>query len=277
MILVLNTRSIVNASIFTLLLMLFSQLVFAKANEFPGRKLYPAVKYIELKDLKKALPESIVVDVRSAYEYETLRVKGALNISISSKTYVDKMRKLRADNPTKKIFVYCNGKTCMKSYKAVMKCRRNGIKDIISFDAGIMDWAKAYPKNAVLLGKSPVDTNKIISKKRFKSKLVTPDVFESLVSDKTAIVIDLRDRFQREATGIFSGLEERVYLDDKKSLEMYVKKANKEGKTLLIYDAAGKQVRWLMYYLEDKNTKSYKFMKGGAHAYFKALRSKFTK
>ena len=60
--------------------------VLPKANaaedEFPGRDLYPSVPYIEIKELHDRLDEVVVVDVRSSYEYETLRVKGALNVHI---------------------------------------------------------------------------------------------------------------------------------------------------------------------------------------------------
>ena len=88
--------------------------------EFPGRPLYPEVSVIVLDELFRRLDEVIVVDVRSAYEYETLRVKGAINIPLSSKTFVSRMRKLRMSD-TRPIVVYCNGKTCMKSYKAARK------------------------------------------------------------------------------------------------------------------------------------------------------------
>ena len=52
-----------------------------------------------------------------------------------------------------------------------------------------------------------------------------------------------------------------------------IQQANREGKELLIYDEVGKQVRWLMYYLEDNNAPNYYFMKGGVREYFKFLRA----
>ncbi len=45
-------------------------------NEFPARKLFPAVPHIEIDDLHKQIKQVIVVDVRSEYEFETLRIKG---------------------------------------------------------------------------------------------------------------------------------------------------------------------------------------------------------
>lgn len=270
----------VNKWLLSLLAVLATALPLAlSANtdaEFPGRPLYPEVSVIELDELFRRLDEVIVVDVRSAYEYETLRVKGAINIPLSSKTFVSRMRKLRMSD-TRPIVVYCNGKTCMKSYKAARKCAVNKIDNVHSYDAGIMDWARTYPEHAELLGRSPVDPKKLISKKEFKKHLLSPDAYGDKVASSPAIVLDVRDRFQREALSIFVGRERRAYLDDKKKLDSYITKAKREGKTLLVHDAAGKQVRWLQYYLKDKGLKSYYFMEGGVAAYYDELKEEFSK
>ena len=245
------------------------------SDEFPVRKLYPAVPYIELDTLYKERSSVIIVDVRSSYEYETLRIKGALNISLSSPNYIADMKKLRADNPKTKIVVYCNGKTCKKSYKAVQKCRNNSIPNVVAYDAGIMDWANKYPKESVLLGRSPINPESLIPKSVFKKKLMDPLKFEEMVARNDVIVVDVRDSFQREALSLFPGIDNRAFLDDRKAITAVVSRAKKEKKTLLIYDATGKQVRWLMYLIEDLGMKNYWFMKGGSNAYFAALRKQF--
>ncbi|MCI0505600.1 MAG: rhodanese-like domain-containing protein [Gammaproteobacteria bacterium] len=246
------------------------------SKEFPGRTLYPEISVIELDELYRRLEEVIVVDVRSAYEYETLRIKGAINVPLSSKTFVSRMRQLRMSDP-RPIVAYCNGKTCMKSYKAARTCAVNKIDNVHSYDAGIMDWARTYPEHAELLGKSPVDPKKLISKKEFKKHLLSPDAYGEHVANSSAIVLDVRDRFQREALSIFVGRERRAYLDDKKKLDNFIEKAMREGKTLLVHDAAGKQVQWLQYYLEDKGLKSYYFMDGGVAAYYDQMKLEFGK
>ena len=255
--------------------LLISASVHAKNAEFPGRDRYPTIPYITITDFYKEKDKVVIVDVRSAYEHATLRIKGALNISISSSKFVDDMQQLRKNNPGKKIIVYCNGKTCMKSYKAALKAKRNQIKNVISFDAGIMDWAKKYPDAAVLLGESPIDPNKIISKKTFKTYLIPPEKFEEKIGAGNVLVLDVRDRYQRNATGLFPGREKRVYINDATGLDKYIAKANREEKTLLIYDEVGKQVRWLQYYLQGKGADSYFFMKGGVRGYYKYLDKKY--
>lgn len=262
-------------SIFLLIFALTSVNSYAKNTEFPGREKYPTTPYISITDFQKIKDKVAVVDVRTAYEYKTLRIKGAVNISISSKDFVNQMQLLRKANPDKKIIVYCNGKTCMKSYKAALKCKRNNIKNVISYDAGIMDWARKYPADAVLLGKSPVVPQRIISKSAFKSYLISPENFENKLGTGKVLVLDVRDQLQRNATGLFPGKERRVYINDASGLDKYIAKANKEGKTLLIYDEVGKQVRWLQYYLEGQNANSYFFMKGGVRNYYKYLDARY--
>jgi len=269
-------------NLFATLLMCFfvfsTQVVQAKTNtseEFPVRKLYPAVPVVEIDDLKKRQDKVIIVDVRSEYEFQTLRMVGAINIPLSSLNFVKEMEQLRKSNPDKEIVTYCNGKTCKKSYKATQKCRDHHISNVTTFDAGIFDWARKYPQEAVLLGETPVDPNKLIAKGDFKKKLIAPDQFEAMMARNDIIVLDIRDRFQREGLSLFPGIEKRVYLDDTAKLDSYMDQAVREKKTLLIYDAAGKQVRWLMYRIEKKGVKSYAFMNGGAHAYFAALRKQF--
>lgn len=255
------------------LLLLLSLSGFSQAanKEFPGRDIYLGTKYIEIDAFKAQFDKVIVVDVRSKYEYETLRIAGAKNIPINSRTFVTKLKQLRDENQDTKIVVYCNGKTCMKSYKAASKAKSRGIENVVAFDAGVMDWAKAHPDKAVLLGKSPIDPSKLIAKSVFKKHLLEPEKFAEMVQTDKVAVLDVRDRFQRMGMGLFIGAERQANLDDD-SIVKHIKKSVAENKTLLIYDEAGKQVRWLMYRLEEAGVKDYKFMKGGTRSYFKSLK-----
>ena len=171
--------------------------------------------------------------------------------------------------------MYCNGRTCMKSYQAVRKCMADYIENVQSYDAGVLDWAKRYPDQTELLGHGPLDPRKLISNAEFKKHLLSPDAYGEKVASTSAIVLDVRDRFQREALSIFIGRERRAYLDDKKQIERYIQRAKRENRPLLVHDAAGKQVRWLQYYFKDKGLKNYYFMKGGIAAYFNQMKKDF--
>lgn len=240
--------------------------------KFPGRDLYPEAPTIELAELFQQLDKSVIVDVRSKYEFDTLRIKGAANISITDKAFDDKLRTLRGSTD-KPIVFYCNGVTCHKSYQAVRRAIFLKIENTFAYDAGIFSWSKAHPELAVLLGRSPINPADIIEKEAFNARMLSPNDFGSQVSDST-IVLDVRDRFQREAVGFFPGLERRVALDQQDKLDKVIQRAKKEDKTLLIYDEAGHQVQWLQYHLVDAGLKNYYFMKGGAKSYYDMLSGK---
>jgi rhodanese-related sulfurtransferase len=139
-----------------------------------------------------------------------------------------------------------------------------------------MDWAKANPNLAVLLGTSPIDPARLISKDKFSARLLDPETFFKQANNSNPFIIDVRDPLQRAGMPLFVGREKRAALDDTNKLKVLIAQAKKERRPLYIYDEAGKQVRWLMYYLEDQGATDYFFMKGGAKAYFKGMSTDFT-
>ncbi len=257
-----------------LALLLMPLLVVAETVEFPGRKIYPDISVITLEQLKARRHEVLVVDVRSAYEYQTLHITGAINIPLADEHFAGRMANLRAENMND-IVVYCNGKTCMKSYQAARKCAEANISSVYAYDAGIMDWARAYPGAAKLLGETLDNPDRLISGDDFRKRLIDPGAFGERVASSNAYVLDVRDRFQRDALGLFPGRERRAFLDDREKLDRYIHKSLRERRALLIYDAAGKQVRWLQYYLQSKGVHNYYFMAGGARAYYKEMTDEF--
>jgi rhodanese-related sulfurtransferase len=250
---------------------IITNFAFSADEGFPGRKKYPDVNFIELADLYKvkAKGEVVIVDARSNYEFETLRIKGAINIPVANKSFEDDVQRLRNETD-KTIVFYCNGHRCMKSYIATKRCLQANIKNVVAFDAGIFDWTKKYPKQSVLLGSTPVNPRKLIASKRFKSRLLDPDTFSEYImgARHQSIVVDVRDKFQRAAVGFYPGIERWAALDDRKKLQGYIDKAKRENKTLFIYDEVGKQVRWLQYALEKAGVRNYYFMEKGARAYY---------
>ena len=266
----------------TLLVLVFQAAAMAADKDkegFPGRshEKYKDVPYIELEDLNKKFKDVVVVDVRSKFEFDTLQIKGAINIPVAIKTFGDEIQKLRLKTDKPLVF-YCNGRTCMKSYKATKDAMDVGIKDVYSYDAGIFDWAKAYPDKAVLLGKSPVDARDILSKKQFKARLLNPDKFSDMATDDPSkvIVLDIRDKYQRAGVGFFPIQERWTSLNKMEKVYDYIRKAKEKGKVLFIYDEVGKQVRWLQYALEREGVKDYYFMDKGATGYYKMI-SQFDK
>lgn len=88
--------------------------------------------------------------------------------------------------------------------------------------------------------------------------------------DDTAIILDIRDRIERDGFYVFSRYEKSISLNakDNNIMDRFFSKVKKSDKTLYIYDMVGRQVRWFQYYVESKGIKNYYFMKGGAEAFF---------
>lgn len=263
-----RTRSITR-SISFLIVVFLSTVV--QASEFPGRAKYPDVKTIELAELSKGFGQHVIIDARSSYEFDTLHIKGAVNVPISSDDFARRVRDI--SNITRKPLVfYCNGHTCMKSYKAARAAKLAGIMDCYAYDAGMFDWAKAHPAQTVLLGKSLKSPSQLIPKSMLKKHMLDPKKFAKYTENKKHfITIDVRSRYQRAGVGLFPFIEQWIPLERTVVLEKAMKDARSDNKTLLIYDEVGKQVRWLQYRLEEMGVKKYYFMKGGAAGYIKSI------
>lgn len=257
---------------------LFTVLISISANsyantEFPGRSEFTKVKIYEVNDLLNNFNNVVIVDTRSKYEFDTLKINGAINIPVSSKTFIKEIKKLR-DETSKPIIFYCNGRTCYKSYKAVKKATRAGIKNTFAYDAGMFEWAKAFPEKASLLGKSPVNPAHIISSQKYKQHLISPEEFrkQAFNDNSAALILDIRDSQQRAASiGLFLGKEYWLSIENPAKITAHIKKAKAKNQPIYIYDEVGKQVRWLQYALESEQVKNYYFMDKGAHGYLEAL------
>lgn len=258
---------------FAILISLFSSISVFASEGFPGRAEFPKIALYEKADLLKDLNKVIIVDSRSSLEFDTLRINNAINIPVADRDFAKKVKALRMKT-SKPIVFYCNGRSCYKSYKAARISLKNGVKNVFAYDAGVFEWAKAYPEHAALLGTSPVDPSKIIPKSKLTARFLTPKQFTEIARSAPSskrLILDVRDMNQRAGVGYFMGIEKWASLGDQKKLNKYLKKAVSENRTLYIYDEAGKQVRWLQYTLEQHNVKNYYFMKKGAKQFYKDM------
>lgn len=246
------------------------QAAYAADEEFPLRSRYPDVEVLSTEALSQRFNEVLVIDVRSKYEFDTLHIKDAVNVPLST-GFGEAMVKLRAQHNKPFVF-YCNGTTCHKSYDAALLAARARLHDLFAYDAGILEWSVRQPEKTALLGRSPVRTQDLIDEKAFKARLLEPRDFLTRVDTKS-IVLDVRDRAQRD-NPLFPMKEQRAQMDETKKIDAVIDEARAQNKTLLVYDQTGRQVQWFQYYLESKGLKNYFFMKGGAQEYFEVTLGK---
>lgn len=240
----------------------------SSADKFPARSDFKTVPYITLNDLYEKKDKLVIVDARSNYEYSILHIENAVNIPLSDLDFSSQIQELYNKNKGKKSIVfYCNGHDCVKSYHAVLKAKRLAkITDTLAFDGGIFDWTRRYPKHSVLLNKPISNSNKLISMKEFQAHLLKPRAFLDKADDN-CIILDIRDSSQR-SDRIFAGYEHAVNLADTSQLDKYLAEAKISNKNICIYDAVGKQIRWIQYYFKKNKVKKYYFLEGGAKAFY---------
>lgn len=252
-----------------IILLLVSSVV-CTAEDLPFRKDYPDVNVVELAELKAGYDNDtfMIVDVRSNLEYDVIRVKGAFHVDLSKAGFVENLQALASQYPDKKIALYCNGGTCLKSYKATMDATEAGLKNVYAFDAGIPAWSIAYPAETLLLGKEVIDPQKqFISRSELKKVSLSFAEFTQKAAEGNAIVIDARDPIQR--TQKLPGFEKALPIPLDKLIKNVITKGNLKDKQLMIFDQVGKQVEWLMYYLVDQGYTNFYFLEGGATSVLK--------
>jgi rhodanese-related sulfurtransferase len=236
------------------------------AKEFPLRKKYPQVQTVELEDLKAGYDKGkfIIVDVRSTLEFNTIHPKNAFHIPVSNARFAANLKALSEEHQNKKIAVYCNGVTCVKSFQAVEEAMdKENMKNVYAFDGGIPAWSTTYPSDTLLLGKEITNPKKqLIPKSEFKNHLLDFAMFRQKAAASNAAVIDARDAKQR--TQDLPDLQhvKRIPLD--KLIKNVIRKGLIKDQQLLIFDQHGKQVLWLMYSLVEHGYTDYYFLKGGA-------------
>ncbi len=245
-------------------------MLWAADEEFPLRKEFPEVVPVSIQKLHADLDNTIVVDVRSHFEFETVHINGAKHIPVAT---IQFLAELQAQvEKDRKVAFYCNGHTCAKSYKATRKAIALGYTEALVFDAGIFEWASTYPEQTTFLGKSPADTEKLLaSKKDFAKRSLDFGSFKAKAAEANAMVIDIREPFQRSKESDRSvkidlpELPQRVRYIPLNNMQKLLEKGIYKDKMILIYDATGKQVKWLQYHLQNEGYTNYFFLKGGAY------------
>ena len=237
----------------------------APAGEFPFRSKYKDVEVVSLEDLAARRGEFIVVDVRAELEFNVVHIKDAVHKPIARRDFVDSVAALRAKDAEQPVAFYCNGHTCEKSYQAARKAKEAGFQNVFAYDAGIFDWVRAHPDKSVLLDSSPADLGKLIPASAFEAKSLSHADFVAKMKGPNVMVIDMREPMQRKT---MPKLPEGVTVVNKYSIALVraLQGESLKGKELLIFDAVGKQVRWLQYHLENGGHENYWFLRGGVAA-----------
>lgn len=237
------------------------------AADFPLREKYPQVRPVSSAELLASYNDAVIVDVRSKIEFDVIHISKAVHIPVAEGSFLSALEKLRPKQSPQPLVFYCNGITCAKSYKAAEQATEAGFGNVLCYDAGIPAWSQEHPELTMLMGKSPADKAKLISKDMLKQHLIGYADFAKRAGQKNAMVIDVREPFQRakdpqlpQNRQLKLGGVREISLD---RLVPMLEQKKFQDKELLITDAVGKQVQWLQYYLEDNGYSRYAFLEKG--------------
>ena len=245
-----------------LIIILFAQLNHSFASEpFPLRSVYPAIETVSAQNLAKHLTDITLIDVRDQFEFEVIHITGAVNIPLSAPDFIQKLNNsVSFDKP---VILYCNGHQCRKSYEAARQGKEAGLNKLRVYDGGMLDWLKRYPHKSVLLGSSPIHSEKIISDQDFLKRNLGHEDFVRNCAEQNRLVIDIRNHFDTRGFKGFAGNTIHVSAD---RLIPYLEDKVKKSAQLCFFDSVGKQVRWLQYHLNSMSYENYFFLLGGARS-----------
>lgn len=230
-------------------------------EDYPFREAYPDVKVLSTAELREQYDQVLIVDVRSKFEYDVVHIASAVNVPLSDMSFVTDLEPVRAKDDPRPLVFYCNGITCSKSYEAARKAASGGYQNVLAYDAGIFRWMAEQRERTTLLGETPVPLRRIISEDYFQGRLLSFDAFQRKAEANESLVIDVRDAMQQASTMPLPATH--VPLDE---FVARLDAGEYRGKQLLIFDAVGKQVRWLQYILEHRGHKEYFFLRDGIAA-----------
>lgn len=234
----------------------------ASADEkgFPLREKFSKVKYVTTEALSRDYQKTIIVDVRSKIEFNVIHINKAVHVPITTALFVKDLEKVREKGGEAPIAFYCNGHTCAKSYEAAEQAADAGFQNVYAYDAGIYDWATAHPEKATLMGKTPAPREKLISHEMLAKRKVPFADFKKRAEGPDAVVVDIREPFQRKEIPQLPGILRNIPSD--RFVELLAAGEFK-AKHLLVLDAVGKQVEWVQYYLEQYGYTDYQFLDKG--------------
>jgi rhodanese-related sulfurtransferase len=232
------------------------------AEEYPLRAYYPEVPHITTDDLLARYDSVMVLDIRSKLEFDVAKINKAILLPLTHTEFADELEKIRPKVSDTPIAFYCNGHSCAKSYQATQLALSLGFTNVFVYDGGIFDWIAAAPDKATLMGETPARAGRIISPLEFETHLLDYDAFAEKAAEKDTIVIDIRDPFQRD---VIPALDDVRPIPLDPLLDLVVSRIWTE-KQLLFFDAVGKQVRWLQYFLESYGYFDYAFLEGGVRS-----------
>ena len=132
----------INKKIFTIIItisIISLVLLYIYLNFSSSLEKYGDINVEEAKYLIESNPNLVIVDVRTAEEYESGHIEKAINLSVANPEVL-----VQSLNPNDEILLYC--RTANRSATAMQILRENGYDKVYNMLGGIVAWINMdYP------------------------------------------------------------------------------------------------------------------------------------
>ncbi|MCW8931485.1 MAG: rhodanese-like domain-containing protein [Gammaproteobacteria bacterium] len=285
-------KKIILLTLSFLLLISFSNINAQVSEEaldktYPNRKFYPQLQYISTEQMTHSIEmeKYFIIDARPQLPFESLHIKGAINIHSGDKSFNEKFL-TAINNNSKPIVFYCGGLACLKSYKASVKAidllRKNNIAlSVYTYDSGISAFAHANPKWVLKNGKDISPDNPLLDIAEIKKHAISAQNFTDIIrSDESDefVILDIRESNQKILRKLFMfKKEKKLTLLKPEKLIVFLNDVKKEGKTLMVYGSVEKQIESLYPLIKMSGQKKWFYLEGGEHAYSQYMIKQYVK
>jgi len=228
------------------------------SKKFYLRSFYPNVKTIDTNDFLSKYFDSIIIDVRSRFEFDIIHFTKAKHIAISTNV-VPALQRIRRQNAETPLIFYCNDSTDTRAFRATQQLLAAGYKNIYTFDTGVFPFLQVDSSKIVLMATTPAQPDLVIPEEDFNNTRIDYQQFRKKSLKRSTLVIDIRRTALRQFIPQLKGIK-NIPLE---SLLDVIKNRIWSEKKLLFFDQNGAQTAWLQYFLQASGYTNYYFLRGG--------------
>ena len=243
-----------------LILVLFSSSVFGANPSTPSlRPFYPTVRTVSTERFLELYFDALVVDVRSQFEFDVIHISKAKHVSVAGDNFVEAISRYRARKSSTPIIFYSNDFASANAFRAALVAQQAGFQSVHVYDAGVFSLLDAASEKVTLLATTPAQPDLVIPADYYNSVRVDFDEFSNRSAKRDAMLIDIRDIYNRIYVPRLTGVKNIP-------VESFIKAVTNRiwwEKTLLVFDQSGEDTKWLQYFLQANGYSDYLFLRDG--------------
>jgi rhodanese-related sulfurtransferase len=228
-------------------------------QHFPLRPFYPTVKTIDTDRFLEIYFNAIIIDVRSRFEFDVVRINKAKHVPLSEDDFIASISRYRSLISETPMVFYCNDSACSSAFRAVLLARAAGYTNLFVYDAGVFPLLMVAPEKITLMVTTPAQPDLVISNDYYNKVRIDFKEFKERSTGMGTLLIDIRNIYNRVHEPRLQGVRNIP-------MESFLKAVTNRiwaEKKLLIFDQNGEKTNSLQYFLQANGYSNYVFLRGG--------------